>query len=287
MIREKLYIWISQMIYLRFESLELLINKYGDFEKLWNLSKFEFAKNSFLTQREISDLSNINYRKNLEQIHEYLIKYNIQIIGFDDIRYPIKLKFIDNRPKVLFVKGDISNINKESVAIVGSRNASNYGIKNAKYFSEGLSKKGLVIISGLAKGIDSIAHKSVLASGGITYAILAHGLDSVYPKVNLDLFKDIIKNGGAVISEYVIGVKPQPKYFVQRNRIISGLSNAVIVVEAKERSGALITAEYAIEQGREVWAIPGNIFNDNAKGTNNLIKDGASCLTNLIDILKN
>lgn len=286
MIREKMFIWISQMIYLRFESLELLINKYGSLEKLWNLSNFEFSKNSFLTQMEISDLGNINYRKNLDQIYEYLIKYNIQIIGFDDFRYPIKLKFIDNRPKVLFVKGNISNINNESVAIVGSRNASNYGIKNAKYFSESLSKKGLVIISGLAKGIDSIVHKSVLACGGITYAILAHGLDFVYPKVNLDLFMDIIKSGGAVISEYVIGVKPQPKYFVQRNRIISGLANAVIVVEANERSGALITAEYAIEQGREVWAIPGNIFNDNAKGANNLIKDGANCLTNLMDILK-
>ena len=175
---------------------------------------------------------------------------------------------------------------------MGCREASEYGIKAAKYFSYNLAKYGINIISGLAKGIDSYAHfGSVYANqenilSGKTIAVLGCGLDIIYPKENTLLADEIVKTGGLIISEYPLGTKPEKRNFPARNRIISGLSKGVLVIEAKEKSGTLITVDFALEQGRDVFVVPGNINSINSVGTNDLIKQGAHIVTNVNDIIQ-
>ena len=158
-------------------------------------------------------------------------------------------------------------------------------MKCAKYFSYNLAKQDFTIISGLAKGIDSIAHRGALEANGKTIAVIGSGLDNMYPKENINLAKQIIKQKGLIISEYPLGTRASKNNFPARNRIISGLSKGVLVIEAKEKSGTLITVDFALEQGREVFAVPGNIAFLNSKGTNSLIKEGAKCTLNYKDIL--
>ncbi|MBO5348248.1 MAG: DNA-processing protein DprA [Clostridia bacterium] len=213
-------------------------------------------------------------------------KNKIEIINYKDNRYPQKLNYINNKPIVLYMKGNMSNINNESVAVVGSRNCTIYGKKNADFFSYELAKRNVNVVSGLAKGIDAVAHSSCIRAKGKTIAVIGNGLDNIYPKENLKLAEKILENNGLIISEYVIGTKPEKENFPKRNRIISGISDAVIVVEASNKSGALITANYGIDQGKEVWAIPGNIYSYNSIGTNNLIKDGTNVLTSISDIIR-
>ncbi len=157
-------------------------------------------------------------------------------------------------------------------------------MKAARYFSYNLAKQGKTIISGLAKGIDSFAHIGALQANGKTIAVIGSGLSNIYPKENIYLAREIVKRKGLVLSEYPLETKPKKENFPARNRIISGLSKAVIVVEAKEKSGSLITVDFALEQGREVYAVPGNIKSCNSIGTNNLIKEGAKCITNYKDV---
>lgn len=179
----------------------------------------------------------------------------------------------------MYVLGNAEILRRKIIAIVGSRECTSYGKKAAETIAYNLSKQDIVIISGLAKGIDAYAHIGALKAKGKTIAVMAHGLDMIYPRENREIAKEIIINGGAIISEYPIGVRPKPEQFVKRNRIISGMSQGVIIVEAKERSGALITANYAIEQGKNLYAVPGSIFSDNSNGTNKLISKGAEIVT--------
>ena len=168
--------------------------------------------------------------------------------------------------------------------IVGARKCTDYGKKVTKYFSEELTKRNINIVSGLAKGVDAVAHRTCIENGGKTVAVLGHGLDFIYPKENIMLAKKILQNDGAIITEYLPGTHIKKEHFPRRNRIISGLSNCVIVTEASEKSGSLITANHAIEQGKEVWVVPGDIFSKQSEGTNHLIKDGANVLTEICDI---
>ena len=186
-----------------------------------------------------------------------------------NIRYPRLLKKLDDRPKTIYALGNIGNLNNKCIAIIGSRECTSY------YF---YAKRGYVIVSGLAKGIDSSAHLGALLANGKTIAVLGTGLNKIYPYENTELARRIIRSNGTIISEYSLNDKIQRDNFAYRNRIISGLSNDVIVVEANEKSGALITAEYALLQGKNVYAVPGNINNQNSSGTNRLIKDGAKIL---------
>ena len=199
--------------------------------------------------------------------------------------YPDMLKKIPSAPKKIYAIGNISLLNEKSISIVGSRNSSEYGRKITKSITKDLVQSGIVIVSGMANGIDSVAHKTCLEYGGKTIAVLGSGFRHIFPKKNEELFHQIIENDGLVISEYPIDTPVQMKNFPKRNRIISGISDAVIVVEAGAKSGSLITANYAINQGKEVWAIPGNINLANSVGTNELIKDGANVLTKLGDII--
>lgn len=241
------------------------------------------------------------------------IKTNqIQVIHIKDENYPQLLKQIYNPPKEIYVIGNKEILKEKSIAIVGCRDATEYGKKAAKYFAYKLAKKGIHIISGLAKGVDSYAHIGAITAQSVdnypqtklsnsktvesypqqpelpqigkTIAVFGCGLNTIYPKENIELAKEIIKTGGTIISEYPLGTKPEKNNFPQRNRIISGLSQGVLVIEAKEKSGSLITADFALEQGKEVYAVPGNINSLYSVGTNMLIKQGAKLVTHYSEI---
>lgn len=212
----------------------------------------------------------------------------IEEISIESNEYPEQLRNIYDAPLKLYVLGNKVLLKQKGIAIVGSRKATEYGKKVALQLSKKLSENGINIISGLALGIDTCAHLGTLQQNNIgkTIAVLGSGLDEIYPKQNIKLAKNIIENGGCIITEYPLGTKPEKLNFPQRNRIISGLSKGVVVVEASEKSGSLITSEFALEQGREVFAVPGNILNFTSVGTNNLIKQGAKLVTNYMDILE-
>lgn len=212
----------------------------------------------------------------------------IKIIKKSAKEYPKILKEISNTPKQLYVRGKLPKTHNMNFAIVGTRAASEYGKTLAFKIAKELAELGFNIVSGLALGIDTGAHLGALAVKGTTIAVLGSGIDdtSIFPKENLNLAKKIVDSGGAVISEYEPGAKSEIWYFPERNRIISGLSLGVLVVEAPEKSGALITARMALEQNREVFAIPGSLFSKNSIGTNNLIKNGAKMVTSIDDILE-
>ncbi|KRQ86969.1 hypothetical protein ABG79_01159 [Caloramator mitchellensis] len=214
----------------------------------------------------------------------YLTENDINLVLYDEIGYPERLKNIYDPPIGLFIKGEI-NEKLPSIAIVGSRKASDYGLTVAYKFSYELSKAGIVIISGLAKGIDAASHYGAVDADGLTIAVMGSGFKNIYPRENINLLSKIIKKG-AVVSEFLPDEKPLAHNFPRRNRIISGLSDYVLVVEAGERSGSLITANIALEQGKDVFAVPGNIFSVNSIGTNNLIKDGAKLVSTIEDILE-
>lgn len=210
----------------------------------------------------------------------------MKVINKKDENYPKALLNISNPPEKLFVLGNETILDNFGIAIVGSRNCTKYGEEVAKSIAYNLSKYNINVVSGMAKGIDSAAHIGTIMGKGKTIAVLGSGFKHIYPKENMELLKDIINSGGAVITEYEEDTLPKPENFPKRNRIISALSQGVVVVEAGKRSGSLITAEIALEEGKEVFAVPGNITSKTSKGTNELIKDGAKLVENVIDILE-
>ncbi len=223
---------------------------------------------------------------NIDKYIGYMVKNNIEIISIQDQRYPEILKTIYDPPVSLYIRGNIEILNSCSIAIIGCRNCTQYGKNVAQKLAYNISKQEVNIVSGLAKGIDAIAHKGTIIAGGKTIAVLGNGLDTIYPSENITLAKEILKTGGAIISEYPLGEKPQKQNFPERNRIVSGLSKGIIVVEAKEKSGTLITVDFALEQGRDVFVVPGNIDSKNSAGTNELIKQGAKLITSYRDVIQ-
>ncbi|MDG3086729.1 DNA-processing protein DprA [Vibrio hannami] len=209
---------------------------------------------------------------------------NHHIVTLQSEAYPPLLKEISAYPPVLFVKGNLNLLQEPQVAIVGSRNASIDGLNCARAFAKDLANKGLTITSGLALGVDGYAHDGALSCDGDTIAVLGSGLDNIYPVRHRKLAERIIEKGGAIVSEFRPNALARPEHFPRRNRIISGLSLGVLVVEAAERSGSLITARYALEQGREVFALPGSINSPGARGCNLLIKQGACLVQSSNDI---
>ena len=210
----------------------------------------------------------------------------MQVINKQSNNYPILLKNISNPPQILYVEGDINLLNKNLVAIIGSRNYTEYGAIQAKRFAEKLSKSGLGIVSGMAIGIDTFAHMQTIKCGGKTVAVLGSGFNNIYPKENKQLYDLILKTGGAIISEYPPDSKMQKRNFPLRNRIVSGLSLGTLVIEATHRSGTSITANYAWQQGRKVYCIPNAINNKNSCGTINLLKKGAQLTTKPQEIIE-
>jgi DNA processing protein len=218
---------------------------------------------------------------------ERLERLRVRIITWKDTTYPPLLRKIDYAPPVLYVCGSFTDDDRRySVGIVGTRKMSTYGRQVTEHFAAELAKGNVTIVSGLAQGVDTIAHTTALDVGGRTLAILASGLDQIYPPGNNALARRIVESGqGALISAYPLGVRPEAGNFPARNHIISGLSLGVLVTEAPEKSGALISANAALNQGREVFAIPGGIFSPGGAGVNKLIRDGAHPVTNINDIL--
>ncbi len=209
----------------------------------------------------------------------------VDVVPYTDPSYPAALRDFDDAPILLYLKGTITPEDVYSVAIVGSRRMTEYGRKVAHMMAAGLAERGIAVISGMARGIDTTAHKGALAAGGRSIAVLGCGVDRPYPPENKALFHELSKNG-CIVSEFPIGTPPNKENFPRRNRIISGLSLAILVVEAAENSGSLITAEYALEQGKDVFAVPGNITNTNAAGCNLLIQKGARLVRRVDDILE-
>ena len=214
------------------------------------------------------------------------MKDSIEIIKDTDEKYPIRLREVKGRPRKLYVKGDSSLLNNSSIAIVGSRDIDEYGYEQAKRFSSFLSQKGLTIISGLARGVDSVAHTYSKEKKGKTIAVLASGFNYIYPEENKRLYEEILEEGGCVITEWEEDTPVDMNRFPKRNRIISGLSVATLVIEAKYKSGSTITARYSMKQQKPVFCIPGNIDRVRSGGTNKLISEGAYLVVSPVEILE-
>ena len=211
---------------------------------------------------------------------------NIIEIKIDDKKYPEKLRKIKNPPYKLYGIGNVDLLNKPSLAIVGTRHITDYGIKNCTYFAAEIVKRNIPIISGMAVGTDSVAHKTALEYGGETIAVLGGGFDNIFPEENIGLFEKIINSNGLVLTEYPPNVKVKSSRFLARNRIVSGLSEGVLIIEAGYRSGTSVTAKYAYQQGRVVMALPGRLDDKYGVGVNKLIQDGANLITDVEDIIK-
>ncbi len=264
--------------------LRALLDHFGTIEAAW-AAPSDALREVGLDRRSLDNLVQARGKLNLADELDRVTRAGVQILTWEDERYPQRLRTIDDPPPVLYVKGELAPADDWAVAMVGTRNATNYGREVARTVATDLVRAGLTIVSGLARGIDSQVHRAALEAGGRTIAVLGSGLDVVYPWENLKLAQEIIAHG-ALLGEYALGTQPEAANFPPRNRIISGLSRGVVVVEAGEKSGALITAKYAADQGREVFAVPGSIFQRSSMGTNRLIRDGATPVLSATDVLE-
>ncbi|AGX42410.1 DNA-processing protein DprA [Clostridium saccharobutylicum] len=259
-----------------------LIDKYENEENVYNNFE-EILKNNSAIAKKIKNFQKEDLKCKVFKLKETLVKKGIHFITYANPLYREKLRGISNPPYFLFYMGNIGVINNKSIAVVGSRKCSNYGLAVTKLLTKELITNNITLISGGARGIDSIAHKTALEDDGVNICVLGCGIDIVYPSENKFLFSKIAEKG-VVISEFLIGTRPLRYNFPKRNRIISGLSDSVIVVEASERSGSLITARLAQQQGKKVIVTPGSIFYDGASGSNKLIRDGCTICTDVEDL---
>lgn len=280
---KRYWIWLSLIKNLGSKRKLKLLELHKTPEEIYKLTKEELININGIGEAIAKEIIISKNEKILNYHIKYMKENNIKIININEREYPQVLKEIYDPPISLYVKGNIEKLNNKNIGIVGCRECTTYGKKSAEYFSYNLSKQNINIVSGLAKGIDSYAHLGSLNTGN-TIAVLGNGLDMIYPKENLELANEIIKRGGTIISEYPCGTKPDKMKFPARNRIISGISSGIIVIEAKEKSGTLITVDFALEQGRDVFVVPGNINSINSVGTNDLIKQGARVVTTYEDV---
>jgi DNA processing protein len=263
--------------------LKIILDHFGNLEIAWN-SPAEALISAGLPGRVAENFLVIRKQVDLELIMEKIAAQGVTVLTWEDDRYPRRLKEISQPPPVLFVRGSINVEDDWAVSVVGTRRVTPYGRQVAMEIAHFLAQNGVTLVSGLARGVDAIAHQSALQAGGRTFAVLGSGVDVIYPPEHRKLAEEIIAQG-AVISDYPLGTQPESTNFPPRNRIIAGLSLATIVVEAGETSGALITAEFAAEQGRDVFAVPGSILAPQSEGTNKLIGQGARPLVRMTEIL--
>lgn len=283
--KEYLY-WLCQIPVLGAIRIKKLWERFGSFQDAYYIEGIQLQKEGILKPNELECFH--LYKNKLDilksQYHS-LPERGIQFITPLDEEYPKRLLDIPEYPMGLYIKGKLPDNFRPSAAIVGARNCSNYGLQVAECIAKELSREGIQIISGLASGIDGAGHKGALKAGGDTYGVLGCGINICYPREHYNLFEEMIKHGG-VISEYRLSQQPKPANFPLRNRIISGLSDVVLVVEAREKSGSLITVEYGLNQGKEIFAVPGRITDSLSAGCNQLIKNGANILTSPGDIIE-
>jgi DNA processing protein len=264
--------------------LRLLLDHYGDIELAWRANPDELATIG-LDKRAIENLARVREGFNPEAELKKLDRLNVTLLIWDSPTYPRLLAEVDNPPPVLYLRGSQAPQDEWAVAVVGTRKATAYGKDVTRLIVGDLAKNGVTIVSGLAYGIDTVAHQAALDFNGRTLAVLGCGVDVVYPAENRKLSQAIIENG-ALISEFPLGTQPDSSHFPRRNRIMSGLSLGTLLVEGSLKSGAMITAKYALEQGRDVFAVPGSILRECGEAPNHLIQNGAKLVTKAADILE-
>lgn len=264
--------------------LRALLDFFGSIETAWQ-APYDALRNTGLPSKIVDNLIQVRAEVELERIMERLDQCHVSVFTWEDEDYPRLLKEIDQPPPVIYVRGSILTEDEWAVGIVGTRRMTAYGKQVTEQLASHLAVNGMTVVSGLARGVDAAAHQAALHNKGRTFAVLGCGVDVIYPPENRKL-ADQIMDAGALISEYPLGTQPDSANFPPRNRIISGLSKAVVVVEAGDTSGALITATFAAEQGRDVFAVPGMIVAPQSKGTNRLIRDGARPLLDPNDVIE-
>jgi DNA processing protein len=264
--------------------LRALLDYFGDLETAWKASAHDLQQ-AGLDRRSLANLRKARDEFDLGAEVERLERAQIRVLTWDDADYPPNLRQVYNPPPILYIRGRIEKRDEWAVAVVGTRRASVYGKEAARMLSTGLAQAGVTVVSGLAKGIDTLAHRTCLDTGGRTIAVMGCGLDIIYPPQNARLAAEIVERG-ALVSEYALGTRPEARNFPPRNRIISGLALGTVVVEADLGSGALITADFAAEQGREVFSVPGSIFARGSRGSNQLVQQGAKMVCNVADVLE-
>ena len=280
---QKYWLGFSLVSEIGAKRLSLLHNWFGELKNAWTATEAELNQ-SGLEKQPIANILDARKTLDLDAEMAKVHKVGAWLVTLADDNYPSQLRKLADAPPVLYIKGSLVPPDERALAIVGTRKATAYGRDAAHYFATELAGNGVTIVSGLAEGIDAAAHRGALDGGGRTFAVLGSGIDKIYPRQHVKLAQEIVQNG-AIISEFPIGTPPEARNFPRRNRIISGLSLGVLVVEAPEKSGAIITATVAAEQGRDVFAVPGNIFSMTNSGTNRLIQDGAKLVMTVTDIL--
>lgn len=263
---------------------QALLDAFGDPRRAWNAPQQALLE-AGLSPRLVENLVQLRAAVDLDQVWERMHSQGIGVLTLEDERYPRRLKEIAQPPPVLYLRGELDAQDEWAVAVVGTRRITGYGRQVTEEIAMELARSGVTVISGLARGVDAIAHQAALNAGGRTLAVLGNGVDRIYPPENRRLAEQMLAHG-ALISDYPPGTPPEASNFPPRNRLISGLSMAVVVVEAGLTSGALITAAFAADQGREVFAVPGNITAPQSAGTNRLIRDGAHPLLDPQDVLE-
>ncbi len=264
--------------------LRALLSYFGSLEEAWNATPAQWQE-AGLSPRLAEAIARVRATVNLDRLWEQIEQQGITVLTWEDEAYPTHLKQIEQPPPLLYLRGHLTLDDQFAVAIVGTRRITPYGRQVTEELASSLAMHGVTVVSGLARGVDAVAHAAALKAGGRTLAVLGSGVDKIYPPEHLSLAEKIMAQG-ALISDYPPSTPPEAVNFPPRNRIISGLSMAVVVVEAGETSGALITAAFAAEQGREVFAVPGSIYAPQSKGTNKLIQNGAHPLLSPQDLIQ-
>lgn len=255
-------------------------------EELYKASSIEWKKTGVFTDKQIAKMDNNRKYRDWREEYERMAESGIQLLTVEDDNYPKKLLNIPSPPVFMFTKGHALNTDIPMVSVIGARECSIYGSKVATRLGELLGQSGIALVSGMARGIDSISQRAALKAGGYSVGVLGNGPDICYPPDSMDLYKMLVEKG-AIISEYPPNTGGQPQFFACRNRIISGLSDVVCVVEAREKSGTMITVDAALEQGKEVYALPGRICDSTSRGCNELIRQGAGIITDLEEFVGN
>ena len=280
----KSLIHLSMIPGIGIQTIRALLQVFSSAQKALEATSQELAEVDGLGPKLSRKLTEGRAKVPIDREIELIRTHNCRVITIHDEAYPSLLKQIEGGPLLLYTKGELPPENALGIAVVGSRSPTEYGKTISSQLSQQLATRGVTIVSGLARGIDTCAHRGALEAGGRTVAVLGNGLASVYPAENSSLVDEIVKEG-ALISEFPMTMRPAPVNFPRRNRVMSGLTAGTVVVEASDQSGALITARYAAEQGREVFAVPGQIFSKLSKGTHRLINQGAHLVNTIDDIL--
>ena len=285
MTRTELYVVLNSLRLIGPVRVRRLLDAFGTVEEIFLRNRSTLASVEGVGPAAADSIK--NWEKNFDLAAELqkCRELGIALMDREDPAYPPQLLEIYDPPLVLYYKGDMEAARRRGVAIVGSRHTSHYGLEIAKKLSYQIAYAGLTVNSGLARGIDTAAHQGALAAKGRTVAVLGCSLDLVYPPENRALAEALVEKGGALLSEFPLGTAPDKQTFPMRNRVVSGMSGGVLVIEAGESSGALITARMALDQGRQVFAVPGRIDNPQAKGCHRLIKDGAKLVEGVEDVL--